>query len=115
MQIVNETRGCVLAERAELATRALDRMRGLLGRDGLDAGTGLVIDPCNSIHTFFMRFPIDVLFLDVEGDVIRAFDTLPPWRLTRIYAAARQVVELPAGRLSATGTEVGDRIVFSSP
>lgn len=112
MKVVNETRGCVLAEQAELATKMLKRMKGLLRRDGLEPGTCLVIEPCNSIHTFFMRFTIDVVFLDEDGVVIRAFDSLPPWRTTKFYSKAMSVVELPAGVLSKTGTKAGDRICF---
>lgn len=112
MVIRNATRDTVLADRAWAALRMGERMKGLLGRDGLGSGEGIHIDPCNSIHTFFMRFAIDVLFLDKQGTVVRAFEGLPPWRLTRVYAGARSVVELPPGTLSATGTYEGDRIVF---
>ncbi len=112
MRVINETRGCILAERVEVATRAWARMRGLLGREGLELGSALVIEPCNSIHTFFMKFSIDVLFIDREGQVLGVYETLPPWRLTRLYSRANGVVELPAGSLAGTGTRIGDRILF---
>ncbi len=112
MVITNATRGTTLADRAWRAAKARERMKGLLGRSGLEAGEGIHIDPCNSIHTFFMRFTIDVLFLDRSGKVVRAFAALPPWRLTRVYAKARSVVELPPGTLAATGTYEGDQVVF---
>ena len=115
MRIRNATRDTVLADRGEAAVRVGERMKGLLGRDGLEPGEGLHIDPCSGIHTFFMRFPIDVLFLDGSGKVVRAFEALPPWRMTRMYASARSVVELPAGTLAATGTYEGDRVVFDEP
>lgn len=110
MKLVNETRGATLAEKAQLAVRALDRMKGLLGRAELAAGQALVIKPCTSIHTFFMRFPIDVLFLDEAGAVLRAIHDLRPWRLTRIYPRASCVAELPAGVLRRTGTGEGDLV-----
>jgi len=112
MRILNATRDTTLAEKGWRAAKVLERMKGLLGRDGLEDGEGIHIDPCNSIHTFFMRFPIDVLFLDKEGVVVRAFEAMPAWRMTRVYAKAKSVVELPAGTLARTGTYEGDRIVF---
>lgn len=109
---VNESNGRTLADRSERAAGVLQRMKGLLGRDGLERGEGLHIVPCNSIHTFFMRFSIDVLFLDHEGTVLRALDAIPPWRATRVYAKARSVLELPAGTLAETSTRAGDRVAF---
>ena len=113
MKLYNQTRGAVLAERAELAERPLARMKGLLGRDRLAQGEALIIKPCTSIHTFFMRFAIDVLFLDKQGHVLRAIDTLRPWRMSRIYPRAACVAELPAGTLSRTATSEGDMVLLS--
>jgi uncharacterized membrane protein (UPF0127 family) len=113
--LVNETRGAVLAEEARVAVRALDRMKGLLGRAELPSGQALVIRPCTSIHTLFMRFPIDVLFLDEAGGVLRAIRDLQPWRLTRIYPRASCVAELPAGVLQRTGTDEGDLVRLVEP
>ena len=110
----NRTRGCVLAERTERASSARERMKGLLGRDGLPRGQALLIDPCDSIHTFFMRFAIDVLFLDKAGRVVRAIPRLRPWRATRIYLSAQSVLELWAGALDETGSQAGDVIEFSA-
>jgi uncharacterized membrane protein (UPF0127 family) len=102
----------VLANRVERATTVLLRLRGLLGRDRLAEGSALVIEPCTSIHTFFMRFAIDVVFLDRGGRVIRAIGSLRPWRMTRIYPSAAQVVELPAGTLARAGVREGDALSF---
>jgi len=110
MQILNATRGTTLATEASRATGVFERMKGLLGRASLAEGEALQIDPCNSIHTFFMRFPIDVLFVDKEGLVLRAFSAIRPWRLTRVYFQAKSVIELPAGTLEKTQTFEGDRI-----
>ena len=111
-RLVNRTRGAVLAVRIERAERVLDRMRGLLGRPAFREGDALAIAPCASIHTFFMKFPIDAVFLDRQGRVVRAVAELRPWRATRFHLRADQVVELPAGTLSRTGTREGDQLAF---
>jgi len=108
----NSTRKRVLAERTERTSTAWERARGLLGRETLPRGQALLIVPCNSIHMFFMRFAIDVLFLDKDGKIVQAIPRLRPWRATRVYLAARSVLELWAGALEETGTEAGDVIEF---
>ena len=107
MRLVNETQSTVVAERLERALRLGARMKGLLGRDALPPGDAMEIRPCTSIHTFFMRFPIDVAFVDERGVVLRAIADLKPWRLTRVYPRAAAVYELPAGALAASGTAAG--------
>ncbi|MHB8876269.1 MAG: DUF192 domain-containing protein, partial [Myxococcaceae bacterium] len=106
------TRGKVLATRAEEATGFGDRFLGLMGRRELPFGEGLHLVPCNSIHTFFMRIPIDALFLDAEGKVRKAFPGLSPWRVTGVYFKVRSVLELPAGTVAGSGTLEGDELVF---
>jgi hypothetical protein len=106
--IYNSTRDRTLAHAAALADTVTSRMKGLLGRDSLPEGEGMVIDPCNQIHTFFMRFPIDVAFVDAEGRIVRQLEAMKPWRMSGIYFRARRVIELPAGVLAATGTREGD-------
>jgi uncharacterized protein len=85
---------------------------GLLGRDGLSEGAALVIRPCNSIHTFFMRFDIDVAFLAKDGRVVRVIPAMKPWRATRVYPSAAMAVELPSQTLARTGTREGDVLLF---
>lgn len=102
----------MLADQAEEASGFFTRLIGLMGRRDLPLGQGLHLLPCNSIHTFFMRIPIDALFLDAHGAVVKVFPALPPWRLTGIYPKVRSVLELPAGTLRASGTAEGDEIVF---
>lgn len=75
-------------------------------------GEALHIVPCNSIHTFFMRIPIDALFLDRDGVIVKALEALPPWRVTGVYFSARSVLELPAGTVAGSGTREGDRLTF---
>ncbi|MHB8419023.1 MAG: DUF192 domain-containing protein [Myxococcales bacterium] len=117
MEIVsaeNATRGGLLAEHTERTTSARERLRGLLGRDGLPHGHALLIEPCNSIHTFFMRFPIDVLFLDRGGKVVRALPRLRPWRATRVHLKAHSVLELWPGALEERPVSEGDLVRFSN-
>ena len=113
-RLVNTRNGEVLAERVETARSPWRRLRGLLGRRELPAGEALRIEPCTSIHTFFMRFPIDAAFLRGDGTVLRAISDLRPFRATRIYPGAAMVVELPAGTLGRTGTVAGDLLAFTN-
>jgi uncharacterized membrane protein (UPF0127 family) len=76
----------------------------------LPDGAGLVIDPCNSIHMFFMRFPLDIIFLDKQGQVVFMYKGIKPWRMGRIVRGAKLAIELPEGAIARTGTQVGDTI-----
>ena len=106
--IINLTRGNTVCV-GELADRPLSRMRGLLGRSGLPAGEGLLLRPAPSIHTAFMRFPIDALFLDRELRVLEVVEGLRPWRMAS-KRGARAVLELSAGESARRGVSVGDRL-----
>jgi uncharacterized protein len=101
--------GTVACERCELADTPLRRMRGLLGRDGLEPGEGILIKPTNSVHMFFMRFAIDVVFVDREMAVRKVVETLRPWRMAGCRGA-RAALELPAGAASRSGITVGERL-----
>ena len=81
----------------EVAETFAARAKGLIGRGGLEPGHGLLIPHCNCIHTFFMRFPIDVIFLDGNGAVVKAVRNIPPWR-PFVWGGwrARQVLEIAA-------------------
>jgi uncharacterized membrane protein (UPF0127 family) len=86
-----------------------------MGKGGLDQGEGLIIDPCSSIHTLFMRFPIDVVYCDAERRVVRTVAGLKPWRLNSsgsLLGGARYTIELPAGVIDASHTLVGDQLAF---
>src|SRR5439155_10279594 len=105
--------GRVVCERCAVADRAHHRMRGLLGRRRLQPGEGMVLRPAWNIHTAFMRFPIDVVFLDADQVVIRIESDLAPWR-TVSCRGAREVVELAAGECARRGLETGDRVAWAS-
>ncbi|MFC1675261.1 DUF192 domain-containing protein [Candidatus Omnitrophota bacterium] len=113
MKIINKTRNTILAENASLADTCLKRLKGLLGRKQLKRGEALVIKPCSSIHTFFMRFAIDTLFIDKEGRVVALKKRLRPWRMTPVYWKADLVIELPAGVIDEASTGFGDEVRLS--
>ena len=107
-RVLNTTRGTVLAERLELATSVLARMKGLLGRKGIEPRHGLLIRPCSSIHSFFMRFEFDAVFVDRQWKVVHLIRRMRPFRMSRVVRGAGAVLELPAGTIDDTGTGVGD-------
>jgi uncharacterized protein len=101
--------GGIACERCRVADRALTRMRGLLGRRGLDSGEGLLLKPSPSIMTFFMRFPIDAVFLDETGTVLKVRANLRPWRLAGCRGA-HSTLELRAGEAGRRTIREGDRL-----
>jgi uncharacterized membrane protein (UPF0127 family) len=105
--------GTVVAEQVTQAGSWWARFRGLMLRRHLPAGQGLELTPCNQIHMFFMLMPLDVLFVDAQGIVLRVYHRLRPWRVTRPVFGARTTIELPVGTLKAAGIEKGDRLYFS--
>ena len=107
LQAVNLTRGTVLATRLESAHTAATRKKGLLGRDCFLPGEGLWIAPCESVHTFFMHFPIDLVYLDQKKRIRKVRSSVGPWRMSACFSA-KSVLELPAGTIGATRTERGD-------
>jgi uncharacterized membrane protein (UPF0127 family) len=108
MRIINQTKNTVIAEEAEKAETLFSRIKGLLGRKELLSGQALVIARCNSIHTFFMRFPIDVLFVDKENRVRKCVSYLKPFRFASEYLHSRFVIELPSGVINSTLTQRAD-------
>lgn len=107
--ILNLTKERVVCERGFVANRALPRMRGLLGRSHLPEGEGLLLEPAYAIHTAFMRFPIDVVFLDSHMRVMKVVDSLPPWRTAGAHLAF-STLELAAGEAGRRDVTVGDRL-----
>lgn len=110
----NRSRDCALGDRVRVADTLFSRMRGLLRTDGLAAGEGLWITPCTGIHSFGMRFVFDALFLGPDMRVVGRYERFRRNRVSRVFRNARGVLELPAGTIERTRTEVGDEIEFET-
>lgn len=102
--------GDVVCDRCVVAASPFSRMKGLLGRSALRPGEGLLLRPASAIHTFFMRFPIDAVFLDREWRVVGIAGDVAPWR-TAGRKGAKAVLELPAGESARHGLRLGDQLV----
>jgi uncharacterized protein len=113
VRIVNETRNTIVATAADVADTSTKRRVGLLKKDKLEPGEGLWITPCESVHTFFMKFAIDLVYLDKKKRVRKVRHAVPPWRMSGCLAA-HSVLELPAGAAAASRTEPGDQLVFEA-
>jgi uncharacterized membrane protein (UPF0127 family) len=113
LRVSNLTRNTVLATRMEVADSGPKRNKGLLGRDRLSPGEGLWIVPCEAVHTFAMRFAIDLVYLDRKNRIKKLSSDVPPWRLSACLSA-HSVLELPAGTIRDTKTRFGDTFEFSS-
>ena len=111
--LVNQRTGAPIATSVERAMTRATRKRGLLGRDGLGAGCALMLEPCPAVHTAFMRFAIDVVFLDREGYAVKIVRNLVPWRIA-VAPRAHAVVEMAAGTLEHLDLSVGDRLFLST-
>jgi uncharacterized membrane protein (UPF0127 family) len=111
LKLVRED-GVVVCERCVLAATPWTRLKGLLGRRGLDPGEGLLIRPTGSIHMFFMRFAIDAVFLDRELRVLKIVPGLKPWR-TAGKRGAKQVLEIGAGEAARRGLQVDQRLALT--
>jgi uncharacterized membrane protein (UPF0127 family) len=108
-QMCEEKTGRVIVARLESADTLWKQTVGLLGRKGLAADAGMWLEPCNGIHTFAMRFPLDVLFLDASYVLLRAVARVAPWRICGPIWKARVVVELPAGTIAKQKIQIGAR------
>jgi uncharacterized membrane protein (UPF0127 family) len=106
---IEDAHGRVVCERCTVADRPLARLRGLLGRSELRAGEGLLLRPAPSIHTWFMRFPIDAVFLSGDLEILAVRTELPAWRMAAARGA-RAVLELSAGEAARRGLEAGARL-----
>lgn len=117
IRALNKSRGTVLCAHLENAGGLAGQGRGLLGRDGLEPGTGMLFEngrftPFMWMHMFFMRFAIDIVFLGRDDKILRINPRLKPWRLSSMVFGARKVLELQAGATEESSTQVGDQIVF---
>jgi uncharacterized membrane protein (UPF0127 family) len=110
--VLDSTRNGVVGSRIQVADSPLARLIGLMGRKFLDPGTGLLLQPCSSIHTCWMRIPIDVLHLDWHLRVLAIDIALKPWRVGSIRLRTRMVLELPASTVARIGIELGDQLAI---
>ena len=108
IRIVNLTRGTLLGTRIELADSWWGRFRGFLGRDEPKKGEGILLVPCNAVHTYGMTFDLDLVFLGASGGVLATVEELQPGKRSARVLGSRYVLEVPAGTIRATGTTVGD-------
>ena len=113
MQAINERTGLVAVGSVEVASSMWSRFWGLMGRRALAENCALLIDPCSSIHTFMMRFPIDVVFLDKENSVTKVAECIRPYRVA-FGPRCKRVLEMPCGAAAGSGITVGDSIRFQA-
>ena len=114
LALVNQRTDEALAHHVEVAVTRSARRKGLLGRDRLGSSSALILAPCAAIHTMFMRFDIDAVFVDDVGRAVKVVRKLVPWRIAA-DATAHAVVELPAGSLGENDVTIGDRLYLLAP
>ena len=112
MIVRNAAHNTTLGETIEVAATAAQRVRGLLGRDCLEDGQGLLFKNCGSLHTFFMTFPIDIIYADRRGKVLKVAPAVKPFKLVAAPMRAFYAIELPEGAVERSGTRVGDMLAF---
>jgi uncharacterized membrane protein (UPF0127 family) len=115
VEVANVTRGTVLGSQIRVADTALTRLVGLLGDSELAPGTGLLIEPSSGVHTFGMRFPIDVVALDRQGCVRGVWEGLGPFRIAAVGLKVHKVLELPVGAIRQSQTQVNDQLLVQQP
>jgi uncharacterized protein len=110
--LINERTGAAIATALEVAETRASRRQGLLGRNTLAPSAGLMLTPCMAVHTAFMRFPIDVVFVDRHGRAVEIVADLRPWRAAASMRA-RAVIELPGGTVAMRDIRLGDRLFLA--
>ena len=113
MMVENITKKIMLADNCKVADRFISRFIGLMGKQILHKSSGLLIVPCNSVHMFFMKFSLDIIFIDSKNTIIHLIDNLKPWRVSPLIPGSRSVLELPSGTIERTKTSIGDKLRFS--
>ena len=113
MRIVNESKKSTIANYVILADTFFGRLKGLMFRRNLDIGEGLMLSPCNMIHTFGMRFNLDIIFLSKDNVVLYIIENFPPGKSSPMIHKANRVIELPVGTLKKSDTKLGDYLTFN--
>jgi len=111
----NAERGTVLAMRARLASSYVDRFFGLMGRTGVEDGGGILLTKSSSIHSFFMRFRFDAIFLDADNRVVKVVPAMRQWWVAFGGRGAKDTLELAAGAAERSGTQAGDTLLYEPP
>lgn len=110
----NKTRQTLVASDVRKADSYFKRLVGLMGKPLIPEGFGLWIVPCQDIHSFFMRVEFDAIFLNKDGQVLHLMERMKPWRISKFVRGGKVVLELPAGVIAKTGTQVGDELELRS-
>ena len=113
LEVHNKTRNVNLVRHGKVANNAWTRFKGLIGVRELSDGDGLAIVPSSGVHCMFMSIPIDVVYVDKADRVVALDPNMKPWEVGRLYRGVRYVIELPAGTIARTGTQVGDQLRVS--
>jgi hypothetical protein len=112
MLVLNKTNNIVIADNCKVADRFFSRFLGLMGKKSLPQGSGLLIKPCNSIHMFFMKIPLDIVFIDESSSVIYLIENIKPWHISKLVRGAVSTIELPAGTIQHCNISIGDKFEF---
>jgi len=113
LTIKNTKNNFILGNKIYLANNSITRLSGLMGKESFGEIDGMLIKPCNSIHTFFMKFPIDVIFISKDNKIIRVVENLKEWKISPIVFKAHSTLELPIKTIEKTNSEVGDILEIS--
>lgn len=108
--VMNQANQQVVAEHVKVANNPFTRLAGLMGKKLLPKGHGLWITPCNGVHSCFMRFEFDAVFVNAQGEVLHVIEAMKPWGLSPMIKGARAVLELPAGAAAQAGVETGHKL-----
>jgi uncharacterized protein len=108
--IINQRNEKIIAHNVIPSYTFWRRLKGLMFRKSLPAGYAMHIMPCSSIHTFFMKFPLDVLYIDKNNQVVKVSLNIPPGKMEKVVRKAKSVIEMPAGSIDTESVEVGDQI-----
>lgn len=113
MVIYNSTKNNIVLKEGRVADSFMKRLKGLMFTPTLGRDEGLIITPCNSIHMFFMNYPLDVIFLNEKDEVVGIVNDIKPWRVSKVFLKAKYCIEMPVGTIEAKRISIGDRLSFS--